>query len=76
MALAFAQQVSGNQSAADSALKTLMDNYPNSVAYQIAEVYALRNDPNATFEWLDRAWSTRDPRFAAFCRKVGPARAG
>jgi hypothetical protein len=49
----------------------------------------LRNDPNATFEWLDRAWSTRDPgivhllydpfisrykddpRFAAFCRKVG-----
>jgi tetratricopeptide (TPR) repeat protein len=61
----------------------------NSVAYQIAEVYALRNDPNATFEWLDRAWSTRDPgivhllydpfiqrykndpRFAAFCRKVG-----
>jgi hypothetical protein len=29
--------------------------------YQIAEVYALRNDATATFEWLDRAWSNRDP---------------
>ena len=55
----------------------------------IAGVYALRNDAGATFEWLDRAWSNRDPglqnllyhpfilrykndpRFAAFCRKVG-----
>jgi TolB-like protein/Tfp pilus assembly protein PilF len=89
MAFAFAQQVSGDRSAADSALRTLIENYANSVAYQIAEVYALRNDPNATFEWLDRAWRTRDPgivhllydpfiqrykddpRFAAFCRKVG-----
>jgi hypothetical protein len=80
---------SGDRSAADSALRTLMENYANSVAYQIAEVYALRNDSNATFEWLDRAWSTRDlgivhllydpfiqrykddPRFVAFCRKVG-----
>jgi TolB-like protein/Flp pilus assembly protein TadD len=61
MALAFAQQVSGDQSAADSALRTLIHNYADAVAYQIAEVYALRNDQNATFVWLDRAWSTRDP---------------
>lgn len=27
-------------------------------AYQIAEVYALRGDANATFQWLDRAWAT------------------
>lgn len=25
-----------------------------------AEVYALRNDEKATFDWLDRAWSNRD----------------
>jgi hypothetical protein len=55
----------------------------------ISEVYALRNDAQRTFEWLDRAGSNRDsdivylrydpfilrykgdPRFAAFCRKVG-----
>jgi TolB-like protein/Tfp pilus assembly protein PilF len=89
MSLAFARQVSGDRSAADSALKTLIEKYANSTAYQIAEVYAMRNDAKATFEWLDRAWSNRDagiqyllfdpfilrykddPRFAAFCRKVG-----
>ena len=24
-------------------------------------MYALRNDAKGTFEWLDRAWSGRDP---------------
>jgi hypothetical protein len=89
MAPAYAQQVSGDRSAADAALRTLIEKYADLSAYQIAEVYALRNDANATFKWLDRAWSNRDagiqyllyspfilrykddPRFAAFCRKVG-----
>jgi hypothetical protein len=61
----------------------------DAAAYQIAEVYGLRRDPDNMFKWLDRAWDTRDsgigrlltdpfilrykddPRFAAFCRKVG-----
>jgi len=30
------------------------------VAYQIAEVYALRDDADRVFEWLDRAWASRD----------------
>lgn len=34
---------------------------PSAAAYQIAEVYAVRKDPDAMFEWLDRAWSNRDP---------------
>ena len=89
MSLAFAQQIGGDQSAADSALKTLIEKDADQSAYQIAEVYALRNDAKATFDWLDRAWNNRDagihyllfdpfilrykddPRFAAFCRKVG-----
>jgi TolB-like protein/tetratricopeptide (TPR) repeat protein len=89
MALAFARQVGADQNAADAALRTLIEADAQGSAYQIAEAYALRNDPNATFEWLDRAWSNRDsgivhllydpfilrykddPRFAAFCRKVG-----
>jgi hypothetical protein len=78
-----------DRSAADAALRTLIERQANNSAYQIAEVYALRNDAKATFEWLDRAWTNRDagaqyllfdpfilryrddPRFAAFCRKVG-----
>ena len=89
MSMAFALQIGGDRKAADAALQTLIEKQANNSAYQIAEVYALRNDAKATFEWLDRAWSNRDsgiqyllfdafilrfnkdPRFAAFCRKVG-----
>lgn len=88
-ALALARQVGDDPIAAEAALKTLIQRYARSSAYQIAQVYALRHDVNKTFEWLDRAWSNRDPgigfllydplmtpykndpRFAAFCRKVG-----
>jgi TolB-like protein len=87
--LAYARQIGTDRSAADAALRNLIDKDANLAAYQIAAVYALRNDAKATFEWLDRAWSNRDPgihtllfdpfilryrddpRFAAFCRKVG-----
>ncbi len=89
MSFAFARQIGGDRSAADSALRTLIEKDADQSAYQIAEVYALRNDAKSTFEWLDRAWDNRDqgiqyllfdpfilrykddPRFAAFCRKVG-----
>jgi TolB-like protein/Tfp pilus assembly protein PilF len=89
IALAIARQIGDDRSAADAALRTLIDKYAGVSAYQIAEVYALRNDAKSTLEWLDRAWTNRDggltsllydpfilrykddPRFAAFCRKVG-----
>jgi TolB-like protein/Tfp pilus assembly protein PilF len=88
-ALALARQIGGDRGAADAALKTLIEKDAGRSAYQIADVYALRNDADKTFEWLDRALRTRDPgigtllydpfilrykddpRFAAFCRKVG-----
>ena len=88
-ALAFARQIGDDRSAADGALRTLIEKYAGIGAYQIAQVYALRNDAKATFEWLDRAWINRDagigyllydpfilrykgdPRFVAYCRKVG-----
>jgi TolB-like protein/Tfp pilus assembly protein PilF len=87
--LALARQIGTDRSSADAALKTLIDKDTGSSAYQIAEVYALRDDAKETFAWLDKAWSNRDagiaqllfdsfilrykddPRFAAFCRKVG-----
>jgi tetratricopeptide (TPR) repeat protein len=88
-ALAAARQIGIDQATADVAIRTLVVKYAKANPFGIAEVYALRNDANATFEWLDRAWSNRDPsitillsdpfllrykddpRFAAFCRKVG-----
>jgi TolB-like protein/Flp pilus assembly protein TadD len=89
IALALARQIGSERIAADAALKTLIDKWAGVAPYQIAEVYALRNDAKETFAWLDRAWSSRDgginyllydpfmlrykddPRFAAFCKKVG-----
>jgi TolB-like protein/Flp pilus assembly protein TadD len=88
-AVALARQIGTDRGAADAALRTVIERDAGAAAYQIAQVYALRNDAKATFEWLDRAWSNRDPgiqfllsdpfilrfkndpRFAAFCRKVG-----
>jgi TolB-like protein/Flp pilus assembly protein TadD len=60
IALALAQQISGDAVAADAALKKLIDTQSNDAGYQIAQAYALRNDPDEVFEWLDRAWTNRD----------------
>ena len=89
IALAFATQGGNDRAAADAAVKSLIEKSADGSAYQIAEVYGLRKDPDSMFTWLDRAWETRDsgigrlltdpfilryrndPRFAAFCKKVG-----
>jgi len=88
-ALAIARQIGSDHAAADAALQNLIDKDAGNGAYQIAEVYALRKQPDQAFEWLERARAHRDPgilmllndqlllaykddpRFAAFCRKVG-----
>src|SRR5690606_31988677 len=61
VALALALQIGDDRAAADAALKTLIDTHADQAAYQIAEVYALRQEPDAMFMWLDRAWASRDP---------------
>jgi TolB-like protein/Tfp pilus assembly protein PilF len=89
VALAQAAQIGSDRKAADETLKNLIDKDANLAAYQITQVYSLRHDADKTFEWLERAWSNRDPgiiyllydpfilrykddpRFSAFCRRVG-----
>jgi TolB-like protein/Flp pilus assembly protein TadD len=88
-AVALARQMGTTRAAADAALKNMIDKYSSTTAYQIAEIYAVRKDPDNMFKWLDRAVANRDagvelllfdplilryqhdPRFAAFCKKVG-----
>jgi TolB-like protein/Tfp pilus assembly protein PilF len=88
-AFALARQLGGDRAAADAALQALIDRRAVEMAYQIAQVQALRRDADKAFEWLDRALANRDPgiqfllvdpfllryrndpRFAAFCAKIG-----
>jgi len=58
--MAIALQPGTDRTAADAALQELIDKHADGSAYQIAEVYALRRDPDNVFRWLDRAWDTRD----------------
>ena len=59
-ALALAQFANGNRAEADAALKKLIDEYAEGSGSQIAQVYALRKEPEKMFEWLEHAWTTHD----------------
>ena len=50
--LALAQYVRGDRQAADAALADLIANGRDQLAYQIAEVYAVRGEKDKAFEWL------------------------
>lgn len=61
LALAMALQIGGDRAAADAALQTAIAKDSGDGAYQIAEIYALRRDPDNMFKWLERANQNRDP---------------
>jgi serine/threonine-protein kinase len=61
VAMAVVLQIGPDRAAADVALQHLIDDSAETNAYQIAEIYALRRDPDDMFKWLDRAWDSRDP---------------
>jgi TolB-like protein/DNA-binding winged helix-turn-helix (wHTH) protein/cytochrome c-type biogenesis protein CcmH/NrfG len=57
---AIAYYALGRKKDSDAALTELITKYDASNHYQIAEVYAFRNQSDEAFEWLDRAYSQRD----------------
>ena len=42
-------------------MQTLIDDFAWTCAFQIAEVYAYRGNVDKAFEWLETAYSQRDP---------------
>jgi thioredoxin-like negative regulator of GroEL len=58
--LALAQYVRGDRTAADTALADLIANGRDNLAYQIAEVYAVRGENDKAFEWLQIALENHD----------------
>ncbi len=59
-ALALAYFAHGDWAEADAALKKMIDENADAAGSQIAQVYALRKEPEKMFEWLEHAWSTHD----------------
>jgi TolB-like protein/Tfp pilus assembly protein PilF len=88
-AVAMASQIGPDRHLADAVFDKLVAGHAEDGAYQIAQIQALRRDADQMFQWLERAWTNRDPgvgyllsdpfllrfqhdpRFAAFCKKVG-----
>jgi TolB-like protein/DNA-binding winged helix-turn-helix (wHTH) protein len=60
----------GRKKESDALLGELMMKYHASNAFEIAMIYAFRNQPDEAFEWLDRAYAQRDPSLMA--TKVEP----
>ncbi|HZX71841.1 MAG TPA: hypothetical protein VFE77_13590 [Rhodanobacter sp.] len=48
---------------ADGALRGHIAKYGKDQPYNVADLYALRKQPDDMFEWLQRAWTQRDPSF-------------
>jgi TolB-like protein/DNA-binding winged helix-turn-helix (wHTH) protein/Tfp pilus assembly protein PilF len=51
----------GRKKESDAALRELVMKYHASNAFEIATIYAFRNQTDEAFEWLDRAYAQRDP---------------
>jgi serine/threonine-protein kinase len=58
--LALAHYVRGDRKAADAALADLVATGRNRLAYQIAEVYAVRGEIDKAFEWLQISFDNHD----------------
>jgi predicted Zn-dependent protease len=58
--LAVAQYVAGDLQAANATLADLIANGQDRLAYQIAEVYAVRGEKDKAFEWLQIAFDNHD----------------
>jgi TolB-like protein/cytochrome c-type biogenesis protein CcmH/NrfG len=58
--LAVALYASGDRQAADAALAELRASGRNQLAYQIAEVHALRGEKDKAFEWLQISFDNHD----------------
>jgi TolB-like protein/class 3 adenylate cyclase/Tfp pilus assembly protein PilF len=58
--MALAHFANGDRAEADAALKKLIDEDADDAGSQIAQVYALRKEPEKMFEWLEHAWTTHD----------------
>lgn len=75
LALANVYYAQGRHAESDAALKELIETGAHKGAFQIAEVFAYRDDRDQAFAWLERAYTQRDAgmnmlRFSQSMRKL------
>lgn len=58
--IAMAEHDLGHPAESQRTLDALIDGYALTNAYQVAEAYAWRGEPDAAFQWLDRAYTQHD----------------
>ncbi|MEO8167532.1 MAG: protein kinase [bacterium] len=58
--LALVYHALGRNKGSDDALEAFKKDYQDNAAYQIAQIYAYRNEMDKAFEWLERAYSQHD----------------
>ena len=69
-ALAVIHHAAGRQPESDQALHELAEKWGDMGAYQVAQAHAWRCEAGLAFEWLERAYTQRDP--GIFWTKVDP----
>ena len=63
-ARALAAQIGADGKQADAALHDYITKQGKDQPYFVADLYAVRKRPDEMFDWLQRAWSQRDPNFS------------
>ncbi len=58
---AMAQQIGPDRKHAAAALRDYITKNGKDQPYLVADLYALSNQPDQMFEWLERAWDQNDP---------------
>jgi len=58
--LGIAQSTLGRMTESDATIAEMVAKYAKTWAYQIAEVYCVRGEPDRAFEWLERSYAERD----------------
>lgn len=62
-ARALAKQIGPDRKQADTALQDYVARNGQTQPYLVADLYALRKQPDSMFDWLERAWTQHDPIF-------------
>jgi TolB-like protein/Flp pilus assembly protein TadD len=63
-AIALAKQVQPDKAAAEGSVKSFCEKYATGGAFQVAILYAVRNEPDQMFKWLNTSLATRDAGLA------------